>query len=97
MLIFFFPVVVQGGSIQACSADKAQLDVCEMALRTALKRCKDPILVYARIDLVWFEESWRVSELELLDPELFLTHDKGAVDRFADSILNQIDLTMQRV
>lgn len=73
---------VQGGSIQSCQVGKAELSVCDLALR-----CVKDRLLYARVDLVWFEESWRVSELELLDPELFLTHDKLAVERFADAVL----------
>jgi glutathione synthase/RimK-type ligase-like ATP-grasp enzyme len=46
---------------------------------------------YARVDLVEYEGQWRLQELELLDPELFLPLHPEAVRRFADTIVNKMD------
>jgi glutathione synthase/RimK-type ligase-like ATP-grasp enzyme len=47
---------------------------------------------YARVDLVEYEGQWRLQELELLDPELFLPLHPEAVRRFADTIVNKIEI-----
>ena len=43
-------------------------------------------LLYARADLVRSEETFRVMELELVEPSLYLRIDAGAAERFADAI-----------
>ncbi|MEX0734089.1 MAG: hypothetical protein WDZ66_04745 [Steroidobacteraceae bacterium] len=43
-------------------------------------------LLYARADLVRSGDTFRVMELELVEPALYLRMDPGAPDRFADAI-----------
>lgn len=46
--------------------------------------------LYARVDAVSFEDSWRVMELELVEPELFFRTDPLAPSRFADALLREV-------
>lgn len=43
-------------------------------------------LLYARADLVRSGDTFRVMELELVEPSLYLRIDPGAPDRFADAV-----------
>jgi len=43
-------------------------------------------LLYARADLVRCDDTFRVMELELVEPSLYLRIDPGAPERFADAI-----------
>jgi hypothetical protein len=43
-------------------------------------------LLYARADLVRSGDVFRVMELELVEPTLYLRTESGAPDRFADAI-----------
>lgn len=45
-------------------------------------------LLYARADLVRSGDSFRVMELELVEPALYLRTESGAPDRFADAIVS---------
>lgn len=48
------------------------------------------ILLYARVDLVRSGNGFRVMELELVEPALYLRMDPGASDRFADAVVARI-------
>ena len=43
-------------------------------------------LLYARVDLVRSDDTFRVMELELVEPSLYLRIDPTAPDRFADAV-----------
>ena len=43
-------------------------------------------LLYARVDLVETDAGWALMELELVEPNLFLSYDAGATDRLAAAI-----------
>ncbi len=43
-------------------------------------------LLYARVDLVATDAGWALMELELVEPNLFLTYDETAADRLASAI-----------
>jgi hypothetical protein len=43
-------------------------------------------LLYARVDLVRSGDAFRLMELELVEPSLYLRIDPGAADRFADAV-----------
>ncbi|MGH8198728.1 MAG: ATP-grasp domain-containing protein [Steroidobacteraceae bacterium] len=47
-------------------------------------------LLYARADLVRNDDTFRVMELELVEPALYLRTDSGAPERFADAIVSVI-------
>ena len=44
-------------------------------------------LLYGRADLVRHGDGFRLMELELVEPALYLRMDPGAPDRFADAIV----------
>ena len=43
-------------------------------------------LLYARVDLVQTDAGWALMELELVEPNLFLTYDEVATERLASAI-----------
>jgi hypothetical protein len=43
-------------------------------------------LLYARVDFVRHDEVFRLMELELVEPSVYLRADAGAPDRFADAV-----------
>ena len=43
-------------------------------------------LLYARVDLVRHDEVFRLMELELVEPSIYLRTDAGAADRFANAV-----------
>ena len=45
-------------------------------------------LLYARADFVRSEDTFRLMELELVEPSLYLRIDPGAPDRFADAVVS---------
>ena len=45
-------------------------------------------LLYGRVDLVRSGTKFRVMELELIEPALYLRMDPGAPDRFADAVVS---------
>ena len=47
-------------------------------------------LLYARVDLVRSGDTFRVMELELVEPSMYLRIDAGAPDRFADAIASRL-------
>lgn len=48
-------------------------------------------LLYARVDVVRFERSWALMELELVEPSLFLAFDPCAAQRMASAILGRLE------
>jgi glutathione synthase/RimK-type ligase-like ATP-grasp enzyme len=70
--------------------------VLECAIR-AVRAAGDPL--YARVDgvvdLVPRQEHFRIMELELIEPVLFLTSNPAAADRFADAIAAGVQLATQ--
>lgn len=70
-----------GGDIQAVKAEPALLAAGAAAI-AAIGRT----LLYARVDLVRNRAGFRVMELELVEPALYLRMDPAAPERFADAI-----------
>jgi len=71
-----------GGTDQAVEPTSEELETARRALSLAPGE-----VTYARVDLVEVDGEPSVMELELIEPELFLGHAPGAVDRFADHLL----------
>lgn len=46
--------------------------------------------MYARVDLIPFEGESRLSELELIEPGLYLRDDPASFDRFAEAFLSHV-------
>jgi hypothetical protein len=74
-----------GGSTILADAEPALLDLAWRAVRAT----NSPWL-YARVDAVRSPDGYRVSELEMLEPGLFLLEDPAAPARFARAIHNQL-------
>ena len=70
-----------GADILAVTAEPA----LRAAGEAAMKAIGQPLL-YARADLVRHGDEFRVMELELVEPAIYLRMDPGAPDRFADAI-----------
>ena len=70
-----------GADILAVTAEPALRAAGEAAMKAIGQR-----LLYARADLVRHGDEFRVMELELVEPAIYLRMDPGAPDRFADAI-----------
>lgn len=70
-----------GSKITLVTPEPALLAAGDAAIAAVGQR-----LLYARADLVRSEETFRVMELELVEPSLYLRIDAGAAERFADAI-----------
>ena len=70
-----------GSEIRSITPEPALLAAGNAAIAAIGKR-----LLYARADLVRHDDEFRVMELELVEPALYLRMDPGAPERFADAI-----------
>lgn len=70
-----------GGMTTAYRPTDAELQLAE----TALAQVDAPVL-YARVDLIGSRGGPLLMELELIEPDLFLSHSDGAAGRLADAI-----------
>lgn len=75
-----------GGDIQAIVPDTALLAAGDAAMRAIGQR-----LLYGRVDLVRSGNEFRVMELELIEPAIYLRMEPGAPDRFADAVVSLLD------
>ena len=78
-----------GGSTRRAALDPARARVAEDAVRLAAER-READLAYARVDLMQWEGEWVVSELELIEPGLYLDVDPGIAEPFADLVASRI-------
>lgn len=46
--------------------------------------------LYARVDAVLLDGRMALMEVEVIEPDLFLTHDEGAAARFADALVEKL-------
>ncbi len=58
-------------------------------MRAAVTRL-DVDLPYARVDMMVWEDRWAVSELELIEPGLYLDIDPAIADHFADLVASLV-------
>jgi hypothetical protein len=73
-----------GGSLHEYSPMAEEIEFAERVVKV----CK-PLPVYARVDVIWNNENELcVSELELIEPELWIRRHPQAAELFADAILN---------
>jgi glutathione synthase/RimK-type ligase-like ATP-grasp enzyme len=74
-----------GGTSVAVDLGDAQSALAESAVSAAARRWAAD-LSYARVDMMVWEGAWAVSELELIEPGLYLDVDPANADRFADLV-----------
>ncbi|WP_126688318.1 ATP-grasp domain-containing protein [Nocardioides ferulae] len=82
-----------GGRSQEVPLDPALAVVAEEAVRAAgahLDADLSADLCYARVDLMHWQGRWSVSELELIEPGLYLDVVPGNADRFADVVATRL-------
>ena len=81
---------VQGGKVTLVTASESEVQIAQKALNVAENRFGNRF-IFARIDLLHFKGVSVVNEMELIDPELFLSlAGPKSVSRFADSICRQL-------
>lgn len=77
---------VQGGKIELVVAEKAMQEKGLKILRQVPNRKT----IFERIDFCWYQEEYVCTEIEMIDPELFLR--KGnAVETFGRAILKRME------
>ncbi|TIC85861.1 hypothetical protein E8D34_12185 [Nocardioides sp. GY 10113] len=74
-----------GGSSRVVAADPERARTAEAAVAAA-RELRGADLAYARVDLLPYDGVWAVSELELIEPGLYLDVDPANADRFADLV-----------
>jgi len=74
-----------GSDIRAVTAEPALLAAGAAAMAAIGRK-----LLYGRADLVRHGDGFRVMELELVEPALYLRMEPGAPDRFADAVTSLI-------
>jgi hypothetical protein len=74
-----------GSEIRLVEPEPALLAAAQAAIAAVGQK-----LLYARADLVRSGETFRVMELELVEPSMYLRIDPGAPERFAETIAGQL-------
>lgn len=74
-----------GGQSLLADVGAEQAALAEAAVRAAEKRL-DTDLAYARVDMMVWDGRWAVSELELIEPGLYLDIDPANAERFAELV-----------
>jgi hypothetical protein len=75
--------------ISTTTATEDQVRLGEAAIDAVSRRFGGPPL-YARVDIMGLADAPHVSEVELIDPDLFLVHASGSADRLVDAVLRVI-------
>lgn len=78
-----------GGVSRPVPLDPERAAVAADAVRTVAGR-RGADLAYARVDMMVWEGSWVVSELELIEPGLYLDVDPANAERFADLVAGRL-------
>ena len=78
-----------GGSARLVPLDDGLAVLAEDAVRAAAG-ILDADLSYARVDLMQWRDRWAVSELELIEPGLYLDVDPANAGRFADLVVRYV-------
>ncbi|MCW8109881.1 hypothetical protein OPS25_15345 [Alteromonas ponticola] len=75
-----------GGQLLPYQPDDYMCQVAEQALNAM----PDSSL-YARVDLIRYQDKWAVMELELIEPSLYFTLDTQSPQRFVEAFLQRIE------
>ncbi len=75
-----------GGQLAAVQPEPQMLK----SAKQALDAMPDSAL-YARVDLIRYEEKWAVMELELIEPSLYFTLDAASPQRFVDAFIARMN------
>lgn len=80
-----------GGAVENWMPTEQQLSTAKQAITVV-----PGTPLYARVDLLMIDGLPVVTELELIEPDLFLGHSDGALDRFTDAIVKRARQAEQR-
>ncbi|WP_110182004.1 ATP-grasp domain-containing protein [Nocardioides solisilvae] len=78
-----------GGRSRLVPLDAERAALAEQAVRAAADLLGAD-LAYARVDMMRHDGGWRVSELELIEPGLYLDVDPANAERFADLVTGRL-------
>jgi glutathione synthase/RimK-type ligase-like ATP-grasp enzyme len=78
-----------GGSSVAVPLDPVRAELSEAAVAAVGAR-RDRAPAYARVDVMWWADEWVVSELELIEPGLYLDIEPGNAELFADLLVAEL-------
>ncbi|KAA1419082.1 hypothetical protein F0U44_11515 [Nocardioides humilatus] len=78
-----------GGTSRPVALDPARAAVAEAAVAAAA-RLRGVDLPYGRVDLMEWQGEWAVSELELIEPGLYLDVDPSIAEPFADFVASTL-------
>lgn len=71
-----------GGSVHEYSPTQAEIEFAEKAVKACIE-----LPIYARVDIIWDnEDKLAISELELIEPELWFRHNHEAARQLAKAI-----------
>lgn len=74
-----------GGTVHSYEPTQEEIDFAESVVAVC-----DPIPLQARVDFIWDnDDQLSVSELELIEPELWFRNKKGSADLCAEGIVNR--------
>ncbi|MEO0557080.1 MAG: hypothetical protein AAF170_02735 [Bacteroidota bacterium] len=74
-----------GGEVLSVEPEASLLEATDLAL-AAVTEVAGETLLYARADLVRWEEGWAVMEMELIEPSLYFAHGEGSAAHFARAL-----------
>lgn len=75
-----------GGTVHPYEASPEEIAFAENVMKSI-----DPVPVYGRVDIMWDNQGEAVvSEVELIEPELWFRFHESAADMLADEVLNHI-------
>ena len=77
------------GAFRTRQMSRAEVEPDALDLARSLMSGRFADLTYGRVDLVRTPVGWRLMELELVEPALFLQYDELAVGRAADAIMKR--------
>lgn len=78
-----------GGRSREATLDPDRAALAEHVVSVAGSRFPEP-LAYARVDLVWWAGEWVVSEVEAIEPGLYLDVVPANAERFADLVAQRL-------
>jgi hypothetical protein len=76
-----------GGTVHEYAPTPFEINFVEHIIATC-----HPLPVYARVDVIWDNQNELcVSELELIEPELWFRKNKRAAEMFADAVMKEVE------
>ncbi|WP_430413055.1 ATP-grasp domain-containing protein [Kordia sp.] len=76
-----------GGSVYEYNPSLAEIDFAENAVKACIE-----LPIYARVDIIWDnDDQLAISEIELIEPELWFRHNNDAATQLAKGIVKKLE------